>query len=378
MVRISSQLVLTCMLFSFSSCWMVRAYKVRKLRLTDHEKLPSVQIGKSDQPAPFINPGNKTQYRGLQIQLDSILETTETGAFLVIKNDSIVYERYAMGLNEKSLLPSNSMAKSFVGTLALIAIDEGAIKSDSEPITNYLPELAKKDPRFAEISIRHLLNMRSGLDFKEGSYDLHDDAIKLGLKRNLEKNILKKAKIAGPPGNFRYQSINTQLLGIIIERATGKKLQNYLEEKLWTKIGTESNATWNVDSKKRKHVLTSAGINAVARDFARLGRLYLAKGKMNGQQIINSRWIQAIANPDSMEMNGGYKNQWWSRRVSQLHNDSLGSQRNYRTEAFNASGFMRQIIYIHPIKNVIIVRLGRGWPRSPSFTRFIYSLGESL
>jgi CubicO group peptidase (beta-lactamase class C family) len=208
--------------------------------------------------------------------------------------------------------------------------------------------------------------MRSGLDFNEGRYDLNDDAIRYGLRRNLKKHLLR-IKIAEPPGRFRYQSANTQFLGLILERVTGKKLCVYLEEKIWKPLGMEHDATWNVDSKKRKREFASAGLNAIPRDFAKFGQLYVNKGKWKGQQIVDEEWVNAIASADTMTKYGGYKNQWWSRT-------------NPRTGAFSAIGFLNQYLYINPNNNVVIVRIGKRWTTNGYgvSTRFIYGLGERL
>lgn len=390
------RLLLVCLLCSLSSCWMFRAFKVRRLQLTDHKKLPSVPIAKSDHPFYFKKTDDKIKYSSVGL-IDSLIRDTETAAFLVIRNDSLLYEKYFLGFDENSILPSNSMAKSFTGTLVGIALFEGKIKSANEPITDYLPELEKRDPRFHKITIQHLLDMRSGLDFNEGSYNLNDDAVKMGLKRNLVKHILK-VKIKEEPGKFKYQSINPQLLGLIVERATGEKLQYYFQEKLWKPLGAENDATWNVDSRKRKHVITSAAINATARDFAKIGRLYLQKGRLSDKQLISSDWIKTVASADTLEKYDGYKNQWWNKRGTQYYKDSVvkikkmtprkkrqvvlrrtdrGYFLNVPTDAFNAYGFLEQIIYIYPQKNLIIVRLGREWPYE-KFTQTIYDLGERL
>ncbi|MCY7411239.1 MAG: serine hydrolase, partial [Chitinophagales bacterium] len=138
--------------------------------------------------------------------------------------------------------------------------------------------------------------------------------IRLGFRPNLEKHILK-IKIAEAPGRFKYQSVNTMLLGLVIKRTTGKHLAAYLEEKLWKPLGTESYATWNIVSKKRKMEIASSAINATARDFAKLGRLFLKKGKWNNTQIVDSAWINTIASIDTMNIYGDYKNQWWSRKI---------------------------------------------------------------
>jgi CubicO group peptidase (beta-lactamase class C family) len=353
-------------LMNCSSCWLIRAYRLRKMNLTDYQKLPSVKINKPEQTFQFINAANENRYNGLKHYLDSSLPTTHTSAFIVVRNDSIIYENYFDVFTKDDILPSNSMSKSFTGTLVRIAYNEGKIKSLSEPMTNYVPELMRRDSNFKKITIQHLLDMRSGFDFNEGRYDLEDDAIRYGLRRNLKKYMLR-IKIAEPPGRLRYQSVNTQFLGLIVERATGKKLSAYLEEKIWKPLGMEHDATWNVDSKKRKREFASAGLNAIPRDFAKFGQLYINNGKWNGQQIVDEDWVKTIASADTMNKYGGYKNQWWSRT-------------NQRTGAFSAIGFLNQYLYINPNNNVVIVRIGTRWTNNAYgvSTRFIYSLGQSL
>jgi CubicO group peptidase (beta-lactamase class C family) len=368
------------------------------MKLTDYKKLPSVKIEKPETPFRFIDGTNEAQHTSLKYYLDSSLRGTQTAAFLVIRNDSIIYENYFNGFGENDILPSNSMAKSFTGTLVRIANNEGKIKSLFEPMTNYIPELLKKDSNFKKVTIQHLLDMRSGFDFNEGSYDLDDDAIRYGLRRNLKKYLLR-IKIAEPPGRFRYQSVNTQFLGWIVERATGKSLSAYLEEKIWKPLGAEQNATWNVDSKKRKMELASAGLNAIPRDFAKLGQLYLNKGQWQGRQIIDDEWVNTIASIDTIIKYGGYKNQWWSRNVYRSFYDSVeavkfgnevpffnsirkmqdGYRVYYRPNAFSAIGFLNQYLYVNPKKKIVIVRIGRRWANVYGFsTQFIYQLGEKL
>ena len=390
--------LLLLLMVNLSSCWMIRAYRIRTLKLTDHKKLPSVIIRKPDTSFYFIDGTSQPGYTQLKNYLDSNLAGTQTAAFLVIRNDTIIYERYFDGFDKDVILPSNSMAKSFTGTLVRIAYNEGKIKSLSEPMTNYIPELLERDTSFKKITIQHLLDMRSGFDFNEGRYDLRDDAIRIGLSPNLKKQLLK-IKIAEPPGRFRYQSINTQFLGMIVERATGKKLSAYLEEKIWKPLGAEHDATWNVDSKKRKREFASAGLNAIPRDFAKLGQLYLNKGVWNGKQVIDEEWVNTVSSIDTMQKDGGYKNQWWSRTLSRSFLDSMSAVRfmqrtaystpvrklqdgtyrvSYRTPAFTAIGFLNQYLYVNPKKKLLIVRIGRRWRHQVFSTQFILQLGENL
>lgn len=396
MVRRFAYLLLV---ISCSSCYMLRAYKVRKFRLTDHQRMPSVTIAPATTPYQFADATSNKAYQPLRNYLDTNLSRSLTAAFLVLKNDSVIYERYFDGFTRQSLFPSFSVAKSFVGTLVAIAWDEGKIKSLQEPITNYLPELYKRDKNFSKITIQHLLDMKSGLHFNEGSYGLKDDAIKLGFRPNLLKHALKIKIEKAPGGQFNYQSINTELLALIVERATGQKLAAYLQQKIWQPLGAEHNATWNVDSKKHQQEIAFAGLNATARDFAKLGELYLHNGQWQGQQLVDASWIKTVNNADSMSKANGYKNQWWSSFSYRFFTDSLSAvaYRNktphttairrvnnqyrvgYRSGAFHAQGILNQYIYVNPNNNVVIVRLGRFWSHPSLYaTQLIYQVGEGL
>lgn len=392
---------LICLFLAFycSSCYLIRAYKVRDFQLTDHERLPSLVIAKSSHPYHFADGTRNEHYKNLRNYLDSSLPRSFTAAFLVVKNDSIIYENYFNGFTQASLLPSFSVAKSFVATLVSIAVKEGKIKSFQEPITNYLPPLYKKDKRFSKITLQHLLDMRSGLHFNEGSYGLKDDAIKLGFRPHLLKHAMKVKVEKEPGGEFNYQSINTELLALIIENATGQKISAYMQQKLWQPLGAEYNATWNIDSKKHQQEIAFAGLNATARDFAKLGQLYLNNGQWQGEKILDPSWIQTVDNADSMSKAGGYKNQWWSSlnyryfldsasavnfKYKTSHSTSVrktakGYRVGYRTDAFSAEGILNQYIYINPKNRVVIVRLGRFW-NHPEFyaEQFVYSVGERL
>lgn len=387
------------LLCSLSSCYVFRAYKVRKFRLDDHERLPSVVIHKPGASSLFTDAASLPQYNDLKLFLDTSLRNSRTAAFLVIRNDSIIYEHYFNGFKRESLLPSFSVAKSFVSTMVGIAADEGKIKSMHEPITNYLPELLQRDQAFANITIQHLMDMRSGIRFREGYYNLKDDAIKLGFRNNILKHALKISIEEEPGKHFEYRSINTQLLALIVERATGQRVSAYLEEKIWKPFGAEYDATWNVDNRKREHEIAFAGLNATARDFAKLGQLYLQGGNWHGKQIVSDLIITNVANKDTMELYSGYKNQWWSRYTYRYYDDSLeaasykqetaytSSVRNvkgryrvgYRSGAFSAQGMFNQVVYVNPINNVVIVRLGQFW-RHPALNadQFIYTLGSRL
>ncbi len=387
-----------CLCATLPSCYMIRAYRVRDFKLTDHQRMPFVPIKASTEPYHFIEGSTNNDYASLKQYLDSNLKNSLTAAFLVIRNDSIIYENYFNGFNQQSLLPSFSVAKSFVATLVGFAIDEGKIKSTQDPISNYLPELLKTDSRYSKITLQHLLDMRSGVKFDEGSYGLKDDAIRLGFRPNILKHVLKVKVEKDPGGAFNYQSVNTELLALAVERATGKKISAYLQEKIWQPLGAENPATWNVDSKKHKQEIAFAGLNATARDFAKLGQLYLNEGKWNGSQLLNKQWTDLVTNPENFKKTQGYKNQWWQTIRFFKTTDSLEAvafrsnhplSTNIRREAENyvvgynavphANGILNQYIYVFPERNVVIVRLGRNWSHPTKHaTAFIYDVGNRL
>lgn len=296
--------VAVLLLISFSSCYITRAYRHRKFELKELHKFSSDTLYRS--PKPYFYPYANKPNEKLTAFLDTNLLNTYSYSFLVIKNDSILYEKYFDGLDKATLIPSFSVAKSFVSTLVGIALEEGKIKNLHEPITNYIPFLLKNDQRFADITIQHLLDMRSGIKSMEEYSNPFSDVLKLGFTKNMMGK-LKHLKIETTPGKFDYKSVNTQLLALIVEKATGIKIQEYILEKLWYPLGMETTAIWNTDSKKHKVVRAFCCINATTKDFAKLGSFMLHKGKWNGQQIISTNWIESIVHGDTLRKYDGYK-----------------------------------------------------------------------
>jgi CubicO group peptidase (beta-lactamase class C family) len=225
-----------------------------------------------------------------------------------------------------------------------IAIEEKLIQSVEDPITNYVPELKKNG--FEKVKIKHLLQMTSGIKFNEGYYNPFGDAASFYYGLNLRKKIVKMKLKREPGKEFEYISGNTQLLGLILERALkGKTVTQYLQEKLWQPLGMEYNASWSIDRKENGLEKTFCCINARARDFAKIGRLYLNKGNWNGKQIVSEKWVTESTKVDSTEGSAAYyQYQWW---IPTMDGDFL------------TDGFLGQYIYVNPAKNLVIVRLGK-------------------
>jgi len=281
---------------------------------------------------------------GQNYPFESYLEDNNTVAFLIIQNDTIQFEKYWQNYNEASIVPSFSMAKSITSILIGCAIDDGLIESVNEPVTNYIPEL--KENGFDKVSIANVLQMTSGIKFNESYYNPFGDAATFYYGRNLRKAV-EKMKLERAPGKeFQYDSGNTQILGLVLERALkDKSISVYLQEKIWKPLEMEFDATWSLDRKKNGLEKTFCCINARARDYAKIGRLYLNKGNWNGKQIVSEDWVTQSTKIDTA--NGSvpyYQYQWW---IPTPDGD------------FMAQGILGQYIYVQPEKKLIIVRLGK-------------------
>jgi CubicO group peptidase (beta-lactamase class C family) len=281
---------------------------------------------------------------------DRYLEASGTTAFLVVHDDKLLYERYFNGYDQRSVNTSFSMAKSFASALVGLAIDEGYIKSIEEPITNYLPELLKKDKRFKSITIRHLLTMSSGIKYEEGAtlpWNEAADDTKTYYSTDLRELALN-CQIEGTPGQyFEYNNYNPLLVGMILEQATGTHVSRYLQEKLWKPMGMEADGSWSLDSKKDGFEKMESGVNARARDFAKFGMLFAKEGNWRGKQLISRVWVEESTRPDtSADPSRDFQYFWWV---------NTPNGKNH----FSAQGNYGQYIYVAPEKNLVIVRLGK-------------------
>jgi CubicO group peptidase (beta-lactamase class C family) len=343
----------------YSTGFMLREYFMDLGNADDYLTLPARELTASSNPFHFeVDTSMETQVQeafqtnpGIP-DLDTFLSDTGTWAFLVIQDDTIMYERYFQGYQHDSLVTSFSVAKSFDSALIGIAIEEGYIKSVEDPITDYLPELAERDPRFQDIHIRHLLTMASGLRYDDDRIVLPEDDNLTYAFDDLRHLALTETEVVEPPGvTFLYNNYNPLLLGMIIERATGQSVTSYLQDKIWTPIGMEYDGSWSLDSEESGFEKMESGLNARPVDFAKFGRLYLNGGTWEGQQIVPSQWVN-----DSTQDNGliqddliYYGYMWWGEKCRP------GSQ------DFLAMGNYGQYIYVSPAKNLVIVRNGESY-----------------
>ncbi|TAH41791.1 MAG: class C beta-lactamase-related serine hydrolase [Bacteroidetes bacterium] len=350
-----SAIVAVLIVLIFSGCKVGRFVWYNYSNITDYSIFPARPLHKSVSPFLFTSADMNgdfderiqiMNYRRKAFSLKSYLEESPTVAFLIIRNDSLLYERYFDGYDKESDVASFSVAKSYISALIGIAIGEGKIKSEDDKVIEYVDELRGREG-WDKVTIHHLLQMASGIGFTEKYNTPFSGAAKIYYGREL-RNIIAGLKIEKEPmSGFQYQSINTQLLGLILERSTGKRVTEYLDEKIWKPLGMEYDASWSIDKKKDGLEKTFCCINAKARDFAKFGRLYLNKGNWNGSQIVPKEWVEKST---ALNTEKGaawfYNRQWW-----------IGSELN---GDFSAIGHLGQYVYVQPKKNLIMVRLGTG------------------
>jgi CubicO group peptidase (beta-lactamase class C family) len=276
---------------------------------------------------------------------EGYLQERSTRAFIVLHRGRLVYERYFNGGSREELETSFSVAKSFLATLIGIAIEEGAISGLDEPITRRLPELEERDPRFARIRVRDLLSMSSGIRYEEGGMPWSDDAVTY-YGTDLRELALEDTEIDQAPGmGWHYNNFNPLLLGLILERATGMPVAEFMETRLWRPMGAEADASWSLDSEDSGFEKMESGVNARARDVARFGLLMLRDGRAETGRVVAPGWVRAA----TVDRSGyfGYGLGWW------VEAGSSGGQR-----PFLARGKYGQVVVVDPAHDAVVVRLG--------------------
>ena len=289
--------------------------------------------------------------------LDAFLTRTQTTSLIVVHDDTIVYERYFNGWGPDSIFTSFSVAKAFVSTLVGIAIDSGLIHAVGDTITRYLPELARRDPRFNRITVLDLLRMASGLRYveDEAPYDNRWTY----LPPDLRRSALERSTVVEEPGRrWLYNNYNPLLIGMILERVSGRTVTDLLQRWIWNPLGMERGGSWSLDSRAHGFEKMESGINARPVDFAKLGAMYLRHGLWNGRQVVSAAWVRDATQPWP-DPAGYYEDQgffgpgghyfgyfWW------------GDSRSGGESDFHTVGNKGQFIYCSPQKHLIIVRTG--------------------
>lgn len=290
------------------------------------------------------------EWQGATLPAGQFLERTYTNALLVMKDGYIVSEIYRNNSNERSRFIGWSMTKSVTSVLMGCALAENRIDSLDTPITHYLPEL--KGGGYDAVSIRHVMQMRSGVDYEE-RYDFENPGTAASNHiAALVRNVARFADVArtlprihAPGEFFQYKTIDTAVLGWLIERVTEGSVAAYTARCLWEPLGAESDGFYIMDGQPGiGREFSGAGFNATLRDYARFGQMMLNGGVANGRRIVSEDWVRQSTQPNGPEdaRQGGYGLQWWTIGAS---------------DAYAAIGLQGQYIYVDPATRTVVVKL---------------------
>jgi CubicO group peptidase (beta-lactamase class C family) len=326
--------------------FIFKALTYREANIDDYKIFYNRTIKTGDyQPWEFDSSYNTVQ---LPEEFRRLMVERKTIAFLVIQDGKIKYEEYWDEYDTVSYSNSFSMAKSIVSLLVGAAIDEGKIKSIDQKVGDFLPAFRRSSK--SEITLRNLLTMSSGLDWDEAYSSLFAPNTELYYGKDLEEMVNNSELISSPGKINNYQSINTEILAMAVEAATGKTISEFASEKFWKHMGASKDALWSLDREDGMEKAYCC-FNSNARDFARWGQLVLNKGNWNGKQLISENYLKEATSPASylLDENGKqldfYGFQYW---IFYKNGDTIPYMR----------GILGQYVYSIPSKNSVVVRLG--------------------
>ena len=298
---------------------------------------------------------------GRPVGLEEYFTRNRVTGFLVLHRDTVVLERYFHGANQKSRFVSQSVGKSVVAILIGTALEAGKFASVDDPVAKYWPALAESGYR--DVTLKNTLQMATGVGYSENYRDSTSGAARIGAalvagSPSFEAFVLSMKPTAVRPGTaFEYQSVNTQLLGQLLERVTGMSLARWAELTLWRPLGAESDAFF-YQARKQPDTCAFACFNATLRDYGRVGLMMLNGGELGGRRIISSEWVRQSTTPDADYLRPGpataggpprtgYGYQWWIPPGNE--------------GVFMAVGIFGQAIYVNPARGVVIVQTS-AWP----------------
>ena len=309
--------------------------------LEDYKKFDTriLPAAASPQPWPTHPAFNKVPVNG---GLTAYHQETGTVAFLVIKNDSLLHETYFEDYGPTAKSNSFSMVKSMLAALLGKAIEQGYVESLDQTVIDFLPEL--QGPYADQVTVGDLASMASGLQWSEKYYAPFSVTTAAYFVKDLAKIMLQQPIDSEPGKKFDYSSGTTQLLGMVLTRATGKSLTDYLYESFWNPMGAAAEAVWQVDSAEKGLEKAYCCLASNARDFARFGKLFKEFGNWNGTQLLDSAYVAKAIRPRFVE-SPEYGYGWWLE--------------TYKDQTvFMMRGHLGQYVMVLPQEDLIVVRLG--------------------
>ncbi len=316
--------------------------------IDDRDFFPSSRIP-ADAPQPWAH-GTRYGKLHLSAEEEATLAKNSTVGFVVVQNDSLIHEQYWNGWNGDSVSNSFSVAKSYVSVLTGIALKEGRIKSVFQPVGDFLPEF-NSDTCHQHIQLYHLLTMSTGLDWSESGADPFSDNAKGYYGTNVRALSFDQPCKQRPGVEFDYISGSTQIMAEVLEKAYGKDLDVLTQEKLWAPLGCEHPAFWGKD-RSDGDFKAFCCLYATARDFARIGQLYLDSGQWKGREIVPREYWQASITPapvlDHGKTNERYGYYWWLMKLD-------------GRPVYYCRGFHGEYVVVVPHERLVMVRTGMKW-----------------
>ncbi|WP_439114466.1 serine hydrolase domain-containing protein [Hydrogenophaga sp.] len=287
----------------------------------------------------------------LPLDVDAYMQGQRSAALMVLHNGQVRLERYGLDFDSQGRWTSFSVAKSFTSTLLGAAVRDGHIKSMDDKVSDYIDEM--KGSAYDDVSIRQLLTMTSGVQWNEDYDDPNSDVARFNNHQpepgvDALVSYLRQLPRAAPAGTrWLYSTGETNLVGVLLARATGKPLSSYLSEKIWVPAGMEQQATWILS--KTGQEISGCCLQAATRDYARFGQFILNGAQANGQRIVPDDWLAraTTTRADTGQPGRGYGYQWWT----------------YDDGSFAARGIFGQGIFIDPARKLVIAS-NANWGRN--------------
>ena len=308
--------------------------------ISDYKYFDNREIIASN-PQPWLIHKQYNQIEASE-KLKEINQNRKTKSFLVIKNDRIVFEKYYDGYSDSGISNSFSVTKSIVVSMLWKAIMLGHIKGIDQPVSDFFDEY--KVGLASKLTVGNLASMSSGMDWSEEYYSPINITAESYFTKDLRAVILNRKIVNEPGKSFKYLSGDTQLLGMVIEKATNSTLSDFLEKHFWNPMGAENNALWQIDSKENGMEKSYCCFSATARDFARFGKLYINKGMWDETKILDSVYVNLSLKP-VFEKTPYYGYGWWLYEFE-------------GKKVFTMNGHRGQFVISFPDENIIIVRQG--------------------
>ena len=340
--------------------WMTRRYEMfHGAEQVEHfRNIASVRpcrvVRRSANPLPLASGVTMALPRSYVFQhqtrlAEDFLAETDTVGLIVLKDGKVVHESYRLGQTATMQWTSWSVVKSMVSALVGVALEEGALAGIDRDVVHFLPEL--KGSAFDGVSIKTVLEMSSGARWNENYGDPDSDIARFGEAMNggsLESVAARTVREYPPGTHFRYNSIETHVLGMLLARVTNMSLTDYFRSRLWDPCGMEDDAFFQIDGEGIE--MSAGGLCATLRDYAKFGQLYLDEGARNGRQVVPAHWVRTSTRPNAPHVEPGrlmpglpfgYGFQWWLP-------DSSG--------AFTAIGIYNQFVFVDPRASVVIAK----------------------